>query len=141
MSTNAPVRMPATAPLKLNLRQKRLSMIVGPKAAPKTPQALETRAMIEPVLGFEAMSSATAATPRTTSRPAQSISRSLTLFLRITGLYTSLAKAEAAERSWLSAVLIEAARTAESSTPEISPGKILRTIEIKTSELLLMASS
>ena len=50
--------IPATAPLKLKRFQKRLSMIAGPKAAPKIPHALETSAMIEPALGFDAMMSA-----------------------------------------------------------------------------------
>ena len=41
-------------------------MIAGPKAAPKIPHALETSAMIEPALGFEAMMSAATEIPRTT---------------------------------------------------------------------------
>ena len=116
-------------------------MIAGPKAAPNTPQALETSSIMLPARGESAISSATKEIARTTRRPAQSISLSLEEFLRITGLYTSLAKAEAEESSWLEAVLIEAASTPESSTPLMSAGKMLRTIAMKTSEFLLMLSS
>ena len=53
----------------------------------------------------------------------------------MTGLYTSAAKAEALARSWLSAVDMLAARMAESRMPEMSAGKSLRTIWMKTVEL------
>ena len=60
---------------------------------------------------------------------------SLALPLRTTGLYTSLAKALALARSWLSAVDMLAARMAESRMPEMSAGNSLRTIWMKTVEL------
>ncbi len=117
-------------------------MIAGPKAAPKIPHALETSAMIEPALGFEAMMSAATEIPRTTIRPVHIISLSLALpFLMMTGLYTSLEKADEAASSWLSAVLMEAASTAERSIPEITPGKIFLTIWMKTREFSLIDSS
>ena len=78
--------IPATAPLKLKRFQNRLSMMAGPKAAPNTPHAFETRLMMEPAFGFEAISSAMMEMASTTKRPAQSISFSLALFLRRTGL-------------------------------------------------------
>ena len=65
---------------------------------------------------------------RTTARPIHSISLSPALFLRRMGLYTSLAKADAEASSWESAVDMDAARMADKSTPEMTPGKILRTI-------------
>ena len=133
--------IPATAPLKLKRFQKRLSMIAGPKAAPKIPHALETSAIIEPALGFEAMMSAATAIPRTTIRPVHIISLSLALPFLMTGLYTSLENADEAASSWLSAVLMEAASTAESSIPEITPGKIFLTIWMKTREFSLIDSS
>ena len=126
---------------KLKRFQKRLSMIAGPKAAPKIPHALETSAMIEPALGFEAMMSAATAIPRTTIRPVHIISLSLALPFLMTGLYTSLENADEAASSWLSAVLMEAASTAERSIPEITPGKIFLTIWMKTREFSLIDSS
>ena len=80
------------------------------------------------------MSSATTEMTSTTSRPAHIISLSLALPLRSTGLYTSLAKALAAIRSCESAVDMDAASTAESSRPEITP-------VMNTSEWPLMDSS
>ena len=77
--------MPDTAPAKVNRRQKRLRRMTGPKAAPKTPQAFSTSAMMVPELGLEAISSATTAMTTTMIRPAQSISLSVA-FLRKTGL-------------------------------------------------------
>ena len=115
-------------------------MIAGPKAAPKIPHALETSAMIEPALGFEAMMSAATEIPRTTIRPVHIISLSLALPFLMTGLYTSLEKADEAASSWLSAVLMEAASTAERSIPEITPGKIFLTIWMKTREFSLIDS-
>ena len=41
----------------------------------------------------------------------------------------------------LEAVLMEAANTPDSSTPEISAGKILRTMAMNTREFLLISSS
>ena len=90
--------------------------------------------MIEPALGFEAMMSAATEIPRTTIRPVHIISLSLALPFLMTGLYTSLEKADEAASSWLSAVLMEAASTAERSIPEITPGKIFLTIWMKTRE-------
>ena len=52
--------------------------------------------------------------------------------MRNTGLYTSLAKAEAEASSWESAVDIEAASMADSSTPEITGGKMRRVIWMNT---------
>ena len=141
MSTAAPTTMPATAPSNVKRFQNRLSMMAGPNAAPNTPQALDTRLMMEPASGSAAMSSATTAMASTTMRPAQSISLSLALSLRTTGLYTSLANAEAAARSWLSAVDMDAASTAESRMPEMMPGNRRRTMVMNTKELPLMASS
>ena len=115
--------------------------MVGPKAAPNTPQALDTRDIMLPELGLEAMSSATTEMMSTTMRPAHIISLSLALSLRKTGLYTSLAKALAAMRSWESAVDMDAASTAESSRPEMTPGNILRTMVMNTREWPLMDSS
>lgn len=114
-------------------------MITGPKAAPKMPQAFSTKVIMVPLEGLAAMSSATTEMASTTSRPAQSISRSELFPLRIIGLYTSLAKAAEAARSWESAVLMAAARMALSSRPERmlsqGPEKIARTMEMKTVEL------
>ena len=86
ISTTAPVRIPATAPLKLKRFQKSDSMIVGPNAAPNTPHAFDTRPMIEAEAGSAAMRSAITATPRTTKRPTQRSSLSLALFFLIIGL-------------------------------------------------------
>ena len=137
----APTTMPATAPLKVKRFQKRLRRMAGPKAAPKTPQALDTRSMMEPAFGLEAMMRARRAITRTTTRPVQSISLSVVLPLRMRGLYTSLEKAEAAESSWLSAVDMAAARIADSRMPEMIDGKSWRTMLMKTRELLAMFSS
>ena len=52
------------------------------KAAPKIPHALETSAMIEPALGFDAMMSAAIEIPRTTIRPVHIISLELPLDLQ-----------------------------------------------------------
>ena len=108
--------------------------MTGPKAAPNTPQALDTRDIMLPESGLEAISRATTEMISTTIRPAHIISLSLALPLRKTGLYTSLAKALAAISSWESAVDIDAASTADSSRPEMTPGKILRTMVINTRE-------
>ena len=45
-STTAPVATPATAPLYVNLRQKRDNIIAGPKAEPKPAHAFSTRFII-----------------------------------------------------------------------------------------------
>ena len=97
--------------------------------------------MMVPELGLDAIISATTEMMSTTIRPAHIISLSLALPLRNTGLYTSLAKALAAMSSWESAVDMDAASTADSSRPEITPGKILRTMVMKTREWPLIASS
>ena len=97
--------------------------------------------MIEPALGFDAMMSAATEIPRTTIRPVHIISLSLALPFLMTGLYTSLENADEAASSWLSAVLMEAASTAERSIPEITPGKIFLTIWMKTREFSLIDSS
>ena len=76
ISTPAPQSMPATAPPKVSRRQNRLSSMVGPKAAPNTPQAFSTRPMIVPLLGLEATINAITAMMMTTTRPAHSISLS-----------------------------------------------------------------
>ncbi len=141
ISTIEPTTMQATAPWKVKLRQKRLSMMAGPKAAPNTPQALETSSIMLPARGESAIRRAMKEITSTTMRPAHSISLSADLFLRITGLYTSLAKAEAEDSSWLEAVLMEAASTPESKMPLMIAGKMLRTIAMKTREFLLIFSS
>ena len=125
--------MPATAPPKVKRRQNSDSRMTGPKAAPNTPQAFSTRPIIVPLFGFAAMSRAMTAMMTTTMRPAQSISLSLA-FLRNTGLYTSLAKAEAEASSCESQVLIAAARMAESSMPLTTAGNIVRTIVMNTTD-------
>lgn len=79
------------------------------------------------------MSRAMTAMMTTTMRPAQSISLSLA-FLRNTGLYTSLAKAEAEASSWESAVLIAAASMADSSRPLTSSREDVRTIVMNTTD-------
>ena len=133
ISTTAPTNMPATAPPKVSRRQNRLSSMVGPKAAPNTPQAFSTRPMMVPLFGLEATIRAITAMMMTTTRPAHSISLS-EASLRNTGLYTSLAKAEAEASSWESAVDMDAASMAESSMPEISAGKMARVIWMNTVE-------
>ena len=109
--------------------------MAGPKAAPKMPQALDTRLIMEPFLSNRARSRAMMVMITTTIRPTRSISLLSALPLRKTGWYTSLAKAEAEARSWESAVLMEAARMAESRMPESRAGKRLRTSWMKTSSL------
>ena len=133
--------MPATAPWKLKRLQNRLSRMEGPNAAPNTPHALETSPMMEPALGFVAMSNAASATISTIRRPFHMSSLSLAWFLRRMDLYTSLENADDAASSWLSAVLIAAARTADSNIPEMRPGNMLRTISTNTNSLALMPSS
>ncbi len=132
-STTAPTTMPATAPPNVNRRQNSESMITGPNAAPNTPQAFSTRPMMVPLPGSAAISSAITEMTTTTMRPAHSISLSLA-FLRNTGLYTSLANAEAEASSCESQVLIAAARMAESSMPLTTAGNIVRTIVMNTTE-------
>ena len=128
MSTKAPVMMPAVAPVKVNLLQNRLSRIAGPNAAPNTPHALDTRFIMVPLPGFDAIKRAIIEITMTTTRPTQSICSSLALFFVNMGLYTSLANAEALDSSWLSAVDIEAARIADRRMPLTMGGNILRTI-------------
>ena len=60
--------------------------MAGPKAAPNTPQALETSAIMEPALGLAAKYSAVKEMAKTTKRPAHSISLSEALLLRTKGL-------------------------------------------------------
>ena len=61
-------------------------MMTGPKAAPNTPQALETRPMMEPAPGSIASTRASRATISTTRRLFQIISSLEALFFRISGL-------------------------------------------------------
>ena len=78
-STTAPATMPAAAPAKVNFLQKRLSSITGPNAAPNSPQALDTRLIMEPALGLDAITSATNAITRTTQRPSQFLYKAIKL--------------------------------------------------------------
>lgn len=97
--------------------------------------------MMEPAFGFEAISSAMMEMASTTKRPAQSISFSAGLVLAQDRLVDVAGEGGGAARSWLSAVDMDAASTAESRMPEITPGKILRTIVMNTREFALMDSS
>ena len=97
--------------------------------------------MMVPLLGLEAIRSATMAMMSTTTRPIQNISLSLALPLRKMGLYTSLANADALASSWLSAVDMEAARMAESRIPLTTGGKMRRTIWMNTVELSSISPS
>ena len=110
-----PAIIPASAPLRLDLRQKRASSMVGPKAAPKPAHAKETTRKTE-LLGFQARIMATAATPTTVARAAIICPAAVSL-TRMKSCRKSSDTLEAAARSWESAVDMVAARIPARITP------------------------
>ncbi len=109
--------------------------MVGPNAEPNAAHAHSTSAIMPLQFGLSAITSATTEITATIILPAQSISLS-EAFFRKTGLYTSDANAEEDAKSWESAVLMEAAKIAESRAPESNAGNRLLTIYIKIRLLL-----
>ena len=90
--------------------------------------------MIVPESGLAAMITAMIEIRITAQRLIQNISFSLASPLRTMGLYTSAAREDAADSICADAVDMDAARMAASKIPEITAGKIARTIRINTRE-------
>ena len=106
--------------------------MVGPKEAPKAPHAFSTISMIACAPLPLELAIAKAISERTSTRPTNRVSFSVA-FLRKKGLYRSAVKELEATNNWESAVEIEAAIIAASSSPQIPAGKNLRAIAMKTS--------
>ena len=108
--------------------------MVGPKEAPKAPHAFSTISMIAcaplplELAITKAISERTGTSTRSTNRVSFSVA-----FLRKKGLYKSAVKELEATNNWESAVEIEAAIIAASSSQQIPAGKNLRAIAMKTS--------
>ena len=116
--------------------------MVGPKEAPKAPQAFSTMSMMAwaPLPLELAMKKAITDSASTRTRPTISVSFSVA-FLRKKGLYRSAVKELDATSSWESAVEMEAAMMAASSRPQIPAGKNLRAMAMNTSFWLPTVSS